>query len=64
MIIKDTSLASTFFVGDIMTSYLKVKGITYLPFENLTIVAIIYFVLTFGLSKLLGVFEKRLKRND
>ena len=64
MIIKDTSLASTFFVGDIMTSYLKVRGITYLTFENLTIVAIIYFVLTFTLSKLLGVFEKRLKRND
>ncbi|MBQ9910238.1 MAG: amino acid ABC transporter permease [Lachnospiraceae bacterium] len=64
MIVKDTSLASTFFIGDIMTSYLKVKGITYLPFENLTIVAIIYFVLTFILTRLLGMFEKRLKRND
>ncbi|MBQ6036806.1 MAG: amino acid ABC transporter permease [Lachnospiraceae bacterium] len=64
MIIKDTSLASTFFIGDIMTSYLKVKGNTFLTFECLTIVAVIYFVLTFTLSKLLGVFEKRLKRND
>ena len=64
MIVKDTSLASTFFIGDIMTSYLKVKGNTFLTFECLTIVAVIYFVLTFTLSKLLGVFEKRLKRND
>ena len=64
MIVKDTSLASTFFVGDIMTSYLKVRGNTFLTFECLTIVAVIYFVLTFILSKLLGAAEKRLKAND
>jgi len=64
MIVKDTSLASTFFVGDIMTSYLKVKGNTFLTFECMFIVAVIYFVLTFCLSKLLGLFERRLKRND
>ena len=64
MIVKDTSLASTFFVGDIMTSYLKVRGNTFLTFECLTIVAVIYFVLTFILSKLLGTAEKRLKAND
>lgn len=64
MIVKDTSLASTFFVGELMTSYLKVKGNTYLTMECLFIVAVIYFVLTFLLSKLLGVFERRLKAND
>ena len=32
MVIKETSLASTFFVGDLMTSYLTVKGATYLSF--------------------------------
>lgn len=64
MIVKDTSLASTFFVGDIMTSYLKVKGLTYLTFENMFIVAVIYFILTFILTKLLGLVERRLKKND
>ena len=64
MIVKETSLASTFFVGDLMTSYLKVKGNTYLTMECLTIVGVIYFVLTFILSKLLGVFERRLKAHD
>ncbi len=63
-IIKETSLASTFFVGDLMTSYLIVKGATYLAFESLIIVGVIYFVLTFTLSKLVGAFERRLKQSD
>ena len=64
MIIKETSLASTFFVGDLMTSYLTVKGATYLAFESLIIVGVIYFVLTFTLSKAVGAFERRLKSSD
>ena len=64
MIIKDTSLASTFFIGDIMTSYLKVKGITYLTMECLIIVAVIYYVLTKIISFVLSKFEMRLKLSD
>ena len=60
MILKETSLASTFFLGDLMTSYLKVKGATFLGFEALVIVGIIYFCLTFPLSKLIGYFEKKM----
>ena len=63
-IIKETSLASTFFVGDLMTSYLTVKGQTYLAFESLIIVGVLYFVLTFFLSKLVGAYERRLKQSD
>jgi His/Glu/Gln/Arg/opine family amino acid ABC transporter permease subunit len=63
-IIKETSLASTFFVGDLMTAYLTVKGATYLAFESLIIVGVIYFVLTFTLSKLVGAYERRLKQSD
>lgn len=63
MILKETSLASTFFLGDLMTSYLKVKGVTFLGFECLIIVGIIYFCLTFPLSKLVGWFEKRMSTN-
>ncbi len=64
MIIKETSLASTFFIGDLMTSYLVVKGKTYLSLESLIIVGAIYFTLTFSLSKLIGGFERRLKTSD
>ena len=59
-IIKETSMASTFFIGDLMTSYLKVKGATYLALEALIIVAIIYFILTFVLSKVILAYERRL----
>ena len=61
-VIKETSMASTFFVGDLMTSYLKVNSSTYWAFEALLIVAAIYFVLGFGLSKLIGAFERRMNR--
>lgn len=60
MILKETSLASTFYLGDLMTSYLKVKGATYNAFEGLIIVGAIYFLLTFPLSKLVGLLEKRM----
>ena len=64
MIVKDTSLASTFFIGDLMTQCLLVKGTTYLTMEPLIMVAVIYFVVTFILTKLLAVFERRLRRGD
>ena len=64
MLVKDTSLASTFFIGDVMTQYLLIKGATYLPIEPLVIVAILYLVLTFILSKLLAFFERRMRRGD
>ncbi len=60
MILKETSLASTFFIGDLMTSYLKVKGATYLGFEALIIVGAIYLCLTFPLSKLVALMERRM----
>ena len=64
MIVKDTSLASTFFIGDLMTQVLLIKGTTYLTLEPLIMVAVVYFVLTFVLTKLLGFFERRMRRGD
>lgn len=64
MIIKDTSLASTFFVGDLMTQYLQIRGATYLPIEPLVIAGAIYFIMTFALSKLFGHFEHKMQRSD
>ena len=64
MITKDTSLASTFFIGEVMTSYLKVKGITYLTLECLIIVAVIYYVLTKVLTFIMNRVERRLRTSD
>lgn len=60
-IIKETSLASTFFVGELMTVYAIVKGITFTPIPTLMIVGVIYFVLNFTLSKLLKIVERKMK---
>ena len=59
-IIKETSLASTFFVGDLMTSYLTVNGKEFLPLQCLLIVGIIYFILTFILGRGVSALERRL----
>lgn len=63
-VIKETSLASTFFIGDLMTSYNVIKGAMYLVLEPLIVVGVIYFVLTFTLSKAIAVLERRLKASD
>lgn len=62
--IKGTSLASVFFVGELMTSYKTVQAATFLALQSLTIVGIIYFLLNFILSKLLKLLEKRLMVSD
>lgn len=60
-IIKETSLASTFFVGELMTQYKEIVGVTFNAFPALLIVSAIYFVLNFILSKALKLYERRLK---
>ena len=60
MILKETSLASTFFIGDLMTSYKIVSGATYLSMEPLIIVGVIYLCLTYPLSKVVAYFERRM----
>lgn len=62
--VKGTSLASVFFVGELMTSYRSVQAATFLALESLTIVGVIYFLLNFILSKLLRTLERRLTVSD
>lgn len=63
-IIKDSSIVSVIGVAELMYSADTVKGNTFQPFEPLIVVSIIYFVMTFVLSKLLGLAERRLKTSD
>ena len=60
-VIKETSLASTFFVGELMTTYSVIKGVTFNVIPTLMDIGVIYFVLTFTLSKLLGMAERRMR---
>ena len=63
-VIKETSIASTFFVGELMTQYKTMTAALYLTIEPLLIVAVIYFFLTFTLSKAIAVLERRLQSGD
>ncbi len=63
-ITKETSLASTFYVGDLMTQYQTISGKTYLVLEPLMIIGVIYFVVTFTMSKFIALLEKKLKEGD
>lgn len=59
-VIKETSLAATFYIGDIMTVKNNITSITYLALEPFIIVGSIYLLITYGLSKVISKFEKRL----
>ena len=62
--IKGTSLASVFFISELTTSYKTVASATFLSLQSLCISGVIYLVLNVTLSKLVAVFERRLKQSD
>lgn len=62
--VKQTSLASVFFVQELMTSYKTVQSATFLAIPSLVIVGIIYLVVTSILSKGLSIFERRLNNEE
>ena len=64
VMIKETSMASVFFVPELTTSYKTVQSATFLAIPSLTISGMIYLALTFSLTRLLGVLERKLKSND
>ena len=62
--LKNTSLASTFFIGELMTSWRTVQTATYKPIPALMIVGVIYLMMTWTLTLLLNRFERRLAESD
>lgn len=61
VVIKESAIVSIIGIQEIMYNADKIKALTYDPFPPLIFAALIYFVLTFTLSKALGVVERRLK---
>lgn len=64
VVIKESSIVSIIGIHELMYNADTVRGVTFRPFEPLIIAAIIYFILTTSLSKLLGKLEGRLKLSD
>ncbi|MCT4633915.1 MAG: amino acid ABC transporter permease [Firmicutes bacterium] len=64
VLIKESAIASVIGVQDIMFKVDTIRGITYRPFSPLLVACLIYFTLTFTLSKLMGRLERRMKVSD
>ncbi|MBS9334561.1 ABC transporter substrate-binding protein/permease [Fructobacillus sp. M1-13] len=61
-VIKEGSVISVIGVGELMYQTSVVQGASFEPFVPLIITSMIYFVLTFSISRALGFAEKRLNR--
>lgn len=63
-IIKESSIASVIGVSELMFVASIVSGSTYKAMEPLMVSAVLYFVLTFTLGRIMGYFERRMKSFD
>lgn len=63
-VIKDSSMASTIGVGELMYASKVVRGSTFRGIEPLIIAAAFYFVITFTLGRVLNMVERRMKASD
>lgn len=63
-IIKESSMVSVIGVAELMYNAGIVRGNTALGLEPIIVAAVIYFVLTFTMTRALGYVERRLKASD
>ncbi len=64
VVIKESSIVSIIGIADLMYKANTVRGNTFQPFEPLLVAALVYFMLTFPLSKLLAHIERRMRTHD
>jgi polar amino acid transport system permease protein len=62
--IKDSSIVSVIGVAELMYKTTIVRGNTALGLEPILVASFIYLIITFVLSRMLGVLERRLKASD
>ena len=63
-IIKDSSMVSVIGVAELMYNAGVVRGNTALGLEPVIVAAVIYFILTFTMTRALGYVERRMKASD
>lgn len=64
VLIKESAIISVIAIPDLMYNADTLRGITYKPFMPLIFAGVIYFAITFSMSKLLGLLERRLAASD
>ncbi|MEQ8196733.1 MAG: amino acid ABC transporter permease [Clostridiaceae bacterium] len=63
-IIKESSMVSVIGVAELMYNSGTVRAASFLGLEPLIVAAGIYFVITFILTRVMGILERRLKASD
>lgn len=64
VVIKESSIVSVIGIHELMYNADTVRGNTFRAFEPLIIAALMYFVMTYTLSRFMGRFERRMKTSD
>lgn len=64
VLIKESAIVSVIGIHDLMYNTDTIRGITFIAFEPLIIAALIYFILTFTLSKFMGKVERGMRVGD
>jgi len=64
VVIKESAIVSVIGIHELMYKAYTIRGNTYKPFLPLFIAAIIYFILTFSLSRGMSRVERRLRAGD
>lgn len=64
VVIKESSIVSVIGIHELMYNADTVRGNTFKAFEPLILVAIMYFIITFTLSKFMGRVERRMRAGD
>jgi polar amino acid transport system permease protein/polar amino acid transport system substrate-binding protein len=62
--IKETSIFMYLGIAELMYSAVMVRSATYAVKESYIVAGLLYFVLTYPTSKLIGLWERKLKKSD
>lgn len=64
LLIKEMSIVSVIALHELTYTSNSVRANTFLAFEPLIVTAVIYFIITYILKKLIGILERRLHAHD
>ncbi len=64
VLIKESSILYVIGIQELMAKTSTVQSSTFQPVAPLIVTSVLYFILTFSLSRLIGGFERRLNKDD
>ena len=64
VLIKESSILYVIGIQEIMAKTSTIQSSTFQPIAPLVVASVIYLILTFSLSRFVGIFERRLNKDD